>query len=73
VESSEISKFLTKLGPRAGINGIFLSMSGFTEDAVSTAEREIHQKIILLLDRKDIKSIISEPKNFETLIRKNGI
>lgn len=68
--SSEISKFLTKLGARASINGIFLSMSGFTKDAVSTAEREIHQKIILLFDEKDIESIISEPKNFETLIRK---
>ena len=70
VGSSEISKFLTKLRARAGVNGIFLSMSGFTKDAVSTAEREIHQKIIVLLDRKDIESIVSEPKNFETLIRK---
>ena len=70
VGSSEISKFLTKLRARAGVNGIFLSMSGFTKDAVSTAEREIHQKIIVLLDRKDIESIVSEPKNFDTLIRK---
>ena len=70
VGSSEISKFLTKLRARAGVNGIFLSISGFTKDAVSTAEREIHQKIIVLLDRKDIESIVTEPKNFDTLIRK---
>ena len=62
VGSSEISKFLTKLRARAGVNGIFLSISGFTKDAVSTAEREIHQKIIVLLDRKDIESIVTEPK-----------
>ena len=73
VGSSEISKFLTKLRARAGVNGIFLSISGFTKDAVSTAEREIHQKIIVLLDRKDIESIVPSQKTSIPSFVKNGI
>ena len=58
---------------QAGVEGIFISYSGFTETGVKTANEALSSKIITLIELQDIISVLNQSKDlrayFEARIR----
>jgi hypothetical protein len=58
IEASVIRELFGKLGNRVGVNGIVMSMSGFTKGAAEQAEGYAGQRMILLFGEDGIRRMI---------------
>ena len=68
IEASVIREFYGKLSHRAGVDGIVVSMSGFTAGAVGEVKKQLHSKVILLFGPKDVEALVYENAGFEDLL-----
>lgn len=68
VEAGVIREFYGKLSNRAGVRGIAVSMSGFTEGAVGQVGDHKSTRIILLFGPGDVRSMILAQTPFDELL-----
>jgi hypothetical protein len=68
IESSVIRELYGKLGNRVGVQGIAVSMSGFTAGAAKQARDYKNERVILLFGPEDVRSMIFERIPFEELL-----
>ncbi len=68
VEASIVRELYGKLTNRAGVNGVIVSMSGFTTGAIKQVEDYISNRAILLFGPNDIHSLIADGGDFESLL-----
>ena len=73
IGAEPIGRFVGRIFIRAGVEGIFISYSGFTETGVKTANEALSSKIITLIELQDIISVLNQSKDlrayFEARIR----
>lgn len=73
IGAEPIGRFVGRVFIRAGVEGIFISYSGFTETGVKTANEALSSKIITLIELQDIISVLNQSKDlrayFEARIR----
>jgi hypothetical protein len=68
VEASVIRELFGKLGNRVGVNGIVMSMSGFTKGAAEQAEGYASQRVILLFGEEGIRKMVYGREKFTDLL-----
>jgi len=68
IEASVIREIYGKLGNRVGMEGIVVSMSGFTRGAVGQVDDYKNKRVILLFGPNDVQSMIFERASFEDLL-----
>lgn len=68
VQASVIREFYGKIENRIGVEGLIVSMSGFTEGAVDQVKSYANKRIILLFGPKDIEDLSSKKCNFDNLL-----
>ena len=56
------------IGSRVGVNGIVMSMSGFTKGAAEQAEGYAGQRIILLFGEEGIRKMVYGREEFTDLL-----
>jgi hypothetical protein len=67
-EAAVVRELHGKLSNRIGVQGIIVSMSGFTEGAIQQAEDFASSRIILFFGKEDIERLISQQVLFDTLL-----
>ena len=67
LETKYMREFLGRL-ELASLHGVFISMSGFTENAINHAKRMMTRKCILLLNKTDILKVVEGELSFNNLI-----
>ena len=70
VEAAVVRELYGKIKNRAGVQGVLASMSSFTRGASEAVERYANDRLILLFGDTDVRSIIDQPANFESLLEK---
>lgn len=70
VEAKEIRDFYGKVRDRPNIEGVFISLSGFTSGAVGYIERNIDNALILLFGSQDVVSLFTERSTFNNLLQR---
>jgi hypothetical protein len=70
IEASIVRELHGKLSNRIGVQGIMVSMSGFTSGAVDQAEDYASSRIILFFGKEDIEEIIYQHVSFDELLDK---
>lgn len=68
VEAKVVRSIFGKLENRVGINGIIVSMSGFSSGSTDQVKEYANKKIILLFGEEDIKKLISHDIHFDILL-----
>lgn len=68
VEASVVRELFGKLGNRVGVNGIVMSMSGFTKGAAEQAEGYAGQRVILLFGEEGIRKMVYGREKFTDLL-----
>jgi hypothetical protein len=68
IEAGVVRELYGKLGNRIGVQGVVISMSGFTKGAVQQAEDYAGSRVILLFGPEDIKQIIYRRASFDTFL-----
>ena len=68
IEAGVIRELLGKLGNRVGVDGIVMSMSGFSKGAVEQTETYAGQRVILLFGEEGIKKLVYGPERFTDLL-----
>ena len=67
-DTGTIRNFRDKLTARVGTHGLFFSMSGYTSEAVASAEGRLESAIPLLFGPGDIEAIMSQKTTFNALL-----
>ena len=67
LEAKYIREFLGRL-QLASLHGVFISMSGFTDNAIDHAKRMMTRKCILLINKTDILKVVEGELSFNVLI-----
>lgn len=70
VGAPTIREFLGKLNKRSGVNGLFVSMSGFTGPAIEEAEGGTASKLVLFFGPKDVERLFNGQRTFDDLLTK---
>jgi len=68
VEAKEIRDFHGKVRDRNTIEGVFVSLSGFTSGAVEYIERNIDNALTSLFGPQDVASLFTEKTTFDDLL-----
>lgn len=68
IEASIVRELHGKLSNRIGVQGIVISMSGFTSGAVEQSEDYASSRIILFFGKDDIEKIIFQQATFDALL-----
>jgi Mn-dependent DtxR family transcriptional regulator len=68
IEAPVVRELHGKLSNRIGVQGIIVSMSGFTSGATEQAEDFASSKVILFFGKNYIEQIISQQISFDTLL-----
>lgn len=68
VEADVVRELYGKIKNRAGVQGVLASMSSFTQGASEAVEGYAKDRLILLFGETDVRSIIDQPANFESLL-----
>lgn len=68
VDSRSVRDLYGKLENRVEIRGIFISMSGFTKDAVEQAIAYLGRRLILLFGPADVRLWLKGETEFEELL-----
>jgi len=68
IGASVVRGFYGKLTNRANVQGIIVSMSGFTKGAVDEVKKKVSDRIILLFGPWDVCSIIFSGNSFDKLL-----
>ncbi len=68
VDAGVVRELYGKIKNRAGVQGVLASMSSFTKGASQTAERYANDRLILFFGETDVRSVIDQPANFESLL-----
>jgi hypothetical protein len=68
IQASIIRELFGKLGNRANVHGLVVSMSGFTSGAVEQTKDYAGQRIILLLGPEDVRDLIEHRRTYDELI-----
>lgn len=68
IEASVIRELYGKLSNRVDVRGIVVSMSGFTEGAITQAEEYAGQRVILLFGDNDIRALVVQQTTFNDLL-----
>jgi hypothetical protein len=68
IEAPVVRELFGKLGNRIGVNGIVMSMSGFTKGAVKQATEYAGQRMILLFGEDAIKRMVYGVEPFTDLL-----
>ena len=68
IQAPVVRELYGKLGNRAGMQGIVVSMSGFTKGAMKQVQDYKNDKIILLFGREDVYSLIYERASLDELL-----
>lgn len=68
IEAPVARELYGKLGNRADVRGILVSMSNFTAGTEKQVIDYVNEKVILLFGEKDIRSMITWEKTFEDLL-----
>jgi tetratricopeptide (TPR) repeat protein len=67
VEPRVLREFFGRLGP-VGLNGLFISMSGFGEEAVAVAKQRMTERCILLIDGDELRRVVEGEMSFLELV-----
>jgi hypothetical protein len=70
IEAPVIRELHGKLSNRIGVQGITVSMSGFTGGAVEQAEAYASSRLILFFGKEDIEQILYQRVSFDELLNK---
>lgn len=68
VQAHFIRNLVVKLSNRKGMDGIFISMSGFTSGAILQVKEQSNNQLIYLFGPKDIEEIFNKSKTFDELL-----
>ncbi|MCE9644370.1 MAG: restriction endonuclease [Chloroflexi bacterium] len=68
IEASIVRELHGKLSNRIGVQGIIISMSGFTSGAVEQAENFASSRIILFFGKEDVEKMIFQQATFDVLL-----
>jgi len=68
IEAGVIRELIGKLSNRAGVQGIAVSMSGFTSGAVTQVQEIANTRVVLLFGPEDIRSVVYRKASFEKLL-----
>jgi hypothetical protein len=68
IEAGIVRELFGKLGNRIGVNGIVMSMSGFTKGAVKQATEYAGQRVILLFGEDGVKRMVYGVESFTDLL-----
>ena len=68
IEAGVIRELIGKLGNRAGVQGIAVSMSGFTTGALTQIQEIANSRVVLLFGPEDIRSVVYRKASFESLL-----
>jgi hypothetical protein len=68
VEAGVVRELFGKLGNRVGVNGIVMSMSGFTKGAAEQAEDYAGQRVILLFGEEGVRQMVYGKVGFTDLL-----
>lgn len=68
IEAGVIRELFGKLGNRVGVDGIVMSMSGFTKGAAEQAEGYAGQRVILLFGEDGIRKMVYGKEKFTNLL-----
>lgn len=68
IQAGVVRELYGKLGNRIGVQGIVISMSGYTEGALQQAEEYASNRVILFFGPEDIKQLIHEQASFDILL-----
>lgn len=66
-DHNDIIAFADKIDV-AGVGGLFISMSGFTESAIGRTREQRGQKAILLMDGTEVRTVFSLQLNFDDVM-----
>ena len=70
IQAGVVRELYGKLSNRVGVQGILVSMSGFTQGAVKQAEDYASNRIILLFGKRDFQRLVYSEATFEDLLNK---
>ena len=68
IEASIVRELHGKLSNRIGVQGIIVSMSGFTSGAVEQAEAFASSRVILFFGKEDVERMIHQESSFDILL-----
>lgn len=68
METKDLRDFSGKIEERIGINGIIVSMSGFTKGVVEKVRELTNRKLVLLFGREDVHNLIRTYHLFDELL-----
>ena len=68
IEPNSLRDFRGKVSARVGARGIFVSMSGFTDEACKDAICRLESSLILLFGHKDVDAMMSGEVGFNVLL-----
>jgi hypothetical protein len=69
IEAKKIRDFIVKIDKRPTINGIFISMSGFTNGAIKEIKDHLTKRLIIPFGKKDMEEILSEYSSFDEKLK----
>jgi hypothetical protein len=72
LDHNKIIEFLHKIDV-VGVSGLLVSMSGFSESAISTAKEYRKQAAILLMDGVETKLLFTNQINFDDLMARKRL
>lgn len=68
VDAPVVREFYGKLNKRIAVQGIIVSMAGFTSGAVKEAEDLLHDKVILFFGPSDVRILLEGMASFDDLL-----
>lgn len=68
IEAGVVRELFGKLGNRVGVQGIVVSMSGFTGGAVEQAHDFASSRIVLFFGPNDVQAVIHRPASFDKML-----
>lgn len=68
IEAAVVRELFGKLGNRIGVQGLIMSMSGFSSGCVQQAEDYAGAKVILLFGPTDIQAVVRASESFDSLL-----
>lgn len=68
IEAPVVRELFGKLNNREGVQGMIVSMSGYTSGAIQQAEEYANSRVILFFGPEDVRSLVYERSSFDTLL-----
>jgi predicted transcriptional regulator len=68
IQAKVIRELFGKLGNRANVHGLVVSMSGFTSGAIEQAKDYAGQRIILLFGPEDVRDLIEHRRTYDEFL-----